>query len=321
MQISPLVAFDPENGEVSGNPLERITSPHPLVSTPQLPQTPQPLAPSLPDSAPKGNVVEHAVHRLNEAAQRIAQVEQGNRRQPHAPRLSPLRDISADIQRQSTPLPQVAREPEGMQGEDLGRRMPDFWPWLQAAETEESEKDHWSGRTDPLMGRHFPNSAEVARIEEEDVQRAMAEGLVTMPLLPKRVPLTRRRMHLAFVILAILAIVAMVMDGGLIFIAFTHPHHANNVPNGPPSLTLSSSAAGLGQTVILHILHFSANSSVYLTHDIQEPVQLTSGSAVVKVGATGSADVTMVVDPSWTAGFHTIEAEDITTRYTANATL
>ena len=321
MQIPPLVAFAPENGEVSGNPLERITSPHPLVNTPQLPQTPQPLTPSLPDSAPKGNVAEHAVHRLNEAAQRIAQVEQGNRRQPHVPRLSPLRDISADIQRQSTPLPQVARVPEEMQGEDLGRRMPDFWPWLQDGEPEEGEKDHWSGRTDPLMGRHFPNSAEVARIEEEDVQRAMAEGLVTMPLLAKRVPVMRRRMHLAFVILAILAIVALVMDGGLIFVAFLHPHPARNVPNGPPTLTLSSNAAGLGQKVTLHILHFSANSSVYLTHDIQEPVQLTNGSAVVKVGATGSADVTMLVDTSWTAGFHTIEAEDVTTHYSASATL
>jgi len=328
LQIPPLVAIASENGEVSGNPLERITSPHPLVSTPQTPQpivstpqTPQPLAPSMPDFAPKGNIVEHAVHRLNEAAQRIAHVEQGSRRVPHAPRLFPMRDISADIQRQSTPLPQVSQAPEGVQGEDLGRRMPDFWPWLQDAETEESEKDHWSGRTDPLMARHFPNSAEVARIEEEDLRRAMAEGLVTMPLLSKRVPVTRRRMHLAFAVLTFLAIVALVIDGGLVFVAFTHPRHTRNVPNGPPTLTLSTNAAGIGQTVILHILHFSANSSVYLTHDIQEAVQLTSGSAVIKVGETGSADVTMLVDSNWTAGFHTIEAEDVTTRYTASATL
>src|SRR5450755_4006332 len=80
LQIPPLVAIAPENGEVSGNPLERITSPHPIVSRPQLPQTPQPLIPSMPDSASKGNIAEHAVHRLNEAAQRIAHVEQGNRR-------------------------------------------------------------------------------------------------------------------------------------------------------------------------------------------------------------------------------------------------
>lgn len=323
MQNPPLLAIAPENGEVSGNPLERITSSHPIVSTPQLPQTPQPLVPSMPDFASKGNVAEQAVNRLNEAAQRIAYVEQSSRRLPHAPRLSPLHDISADIQRQSTPLPQISQAPEEVQGEDLGRRMPDFWPWLQDADSEESEKDHWSGRTDPLMGRHFPNSAEVARIEEEDLRRAMAEGLVTMPLLPKRVPvtMTRRRMHLAFVILALLAIVALVIDGGLVFVAFTHPRLTRNVPNGPPSLTLSSNTARLGQRVILHILHFSANSSVYLTHDIQEAIQLTSGSAITKVGATGSADVTMVVDQSWTPGFHPIEAEDVTTHYTANATL
>ncbi len=320
-QNPPLAAFAPENGEVSGNPLERITSPYPMVSTPQLPQTPQPQVPSTPNFAAKSNVVEQAVNRLNDAAQRIAYVEQGNRRQPHVPRLSPLHDISADIQRQSTPLPQISQAPAGVQGEDLGRRMPDFWPWLQEAETEESEKDHWSGRTDPLMARHFPNSTEVARIEEEDVRRAMAEGLVTAPHLAKRAPLTRRRMQLAFVLLTFLAIIALIIDGGLVLVAFTHPHTPANVSNGPPSLTLSSNAARFGQTVILHILHFSPNSSVYLTHDIQEAVQLTNGSSITRVGATGSADVTMYVDQTWTPGFHTIEVEDVTTRNTAISTL
>jgi len=268
------------------------------------------------------NSVEYTVHQLNEAAQRIAQVEPGNRRLPRASRLSPLRDISADIQRHSTPLPQVSsvpKVPESEQGEDLGRRMPDLWPWLQDVETEEN--DQWSGRTDPLLARRLPNSAEVARIEAEDVRRAIAEGLVTVPLMPKRMAPTRKRMHVAFAILALLAVVALVMDGGLVFVTFLHSHHARNVSNGPPSLTLSSNAARIGQTVILRIQHFSPNTNVYLTHDIQEMVELTSGSALIKVDADGAANETMLVDANWTPGYHTIEAEDVVTRYTASATL
>ena len=331
--IAPLIAISSDNGEVSGDPLERITSPHPVVGRPQLPQTPQtpqplpPLSPATSGIAHWGNISEDAVQMLNEAAQQMEHVEQGNRRSPRASRLSPLRDISADIQRQSTPLPQIAKMPQtesgNQQGEDLAKRMPDLWPWLQNADAEESESDSWSNRTDPLMARRFPNSAEVAHIEEEDLRRAMAEGLVTMPLLPKQTApqRTRRRMQIIFAALALMAVVAMLMDGSLIFFAFLHPHRTKSVPDGPPALTLSSNAARIGQTITLHILHFSSNSNVYLTHDIQEAVQLTGGSALIKVGADGSANATMLIDSTWTPGYHAIEAEDVSTRYTANATL
>src|ERR1700730_8479589 len=166
VNIPPRVALSPENGEVSGDPLERITSPYPIINASHLPQTPPPecLPPPL-GMFNNGSVAEYAVHQLNEAAQRIAQEEPGNRRVPHASRLSPLRDISADIQRQSTPLPLVSGEPEGKQvetpradvqpSEDLGKRIPDLWPWLQQ-DSDESENDNWSGRTDPLMARRFP---------------------------------------------------------------------------------------------------------------------------------------------------------------------
>ena len=341
-QITPFVAISPDHGGVSGDPLERITGPQPVVGTaqfsqashpPQMLPTPRisrssdPFATATSDGMQRGNNSEDAVQMLNEAAQYMTHADQGNRRSPRASRLSPLRDISADIQRQSTPLLQVSKLPRSksgnLQGEDLAKRMPDLWPWLQDTDGEEGESDSWSNRTDPLMARHFPNSAEVAQIEEEDLRRAMAEGLVTIPLLPKRTAATgkHRRMQLIFIILVLLAVVAMMMDGGLVFFAFLHQPHPKIAPNGPPSLTLSSNTAKIGQTVILHIHHFSPNSNAYLTHDIQETVQLTSGSALIKVGANGSVDATMLIDSSWTPGFHTIEAEDVTTRYTASATL
>lgn len=303
---------------VSHDPLERITGPQPVVSSSpphNAPQTPPPIG-----LETYGNVAEHAIRRLEEAAQRIAQVEQGNRHMPRASRLAPMHDISADIQRESTPLLQVAKAPESQHSEDLGRQIPDLWPWLQDMEHEESENDIWSNRTDPLLARHLPNSADIAQIEEEDIRRAIAEGLIMQPVRSRRVR-PSHPMRLAFAVLAILAIMALVVDGVLITFAFIHPHRLAPVVNGSPTLTLSSNTAAVGQSIVLHIRHFSASTRVLLTHDIGEAVQLTSESALVRVGTSGSADMTMLVDTSWGPGFHTIEAEDVLTRYTASATL
>lgn len=319
IKFSPIITMSPEHAEVSGDPLERITSPYPVVSTsqPQRLDTPPPL----PGTLDHENVVEHAVERLNEAARRIAQVEQGYRRTPRASRLAPIHDISADIQRHSTPLPQITQKTQHEQEEDLGKKIPDLWPWLQQ-DNDADESEIWANQTDPLLARHFPNSAEIARIEEEDLRRAMAEGLITLPLPPLRVrPAAQRRVHKTFVVLVILAIIASVLDGILISVAILHPRHTSNALDGPPSLTLSSNVARIGQTVTLHIHHFSSSTRVYLTHDIQEAVQLTTGSTLIKVGQNGSADVGMLVDATWTPGFHAIEAEDVATRYTASATL
>src|SRR5258708_19249245 len=102
-------------------------------------------------------------------------------------------DISADIQRHSTPLPKVSKVQESTQNEDLAkydtlvskvqestqnedlakydtlvskvqestqnedlaRHIPDHWPWLQEAEVNHDENNIWSNTTDPLMPRHF----------------------------------------------------------------------------------------------------------------------------------------------------------------------
>lgn len=335
LKLPSVIAMSPEHAEVSSDPLECITSPRPAVSIsqpkrldtppPEAPpsEIPPPEAPVLPGENGNENVVEHTVKSLSEAARRIAEVEQGNRRMPRASRLSPIRDISADIQRNSTPLPQISKKSPPEQEENLGKHIPDLWPWLQPdGDSDESEDDTWSNRTDPLMARRFPNSAEIARIEEDDWRRAVAEGLVTLPLSPQRVQRAKHpRMHMTFIVLVVLAVIAFVMDGALISVAFLHPRHSVNVANGPPALTLSSNVAKIGQTVMLHIHHFSSFTHVYLTHDIQEAVQLTDGSSLIKIDSNGSADVDMLVDATWTPGYHTIEAEDVSTRYTASATL
>ncbi|MDQ6660620.1 MAG: hypothetical protein M3Z24_06605, partial [Chloroflexota bacterium] len=315
------------------DPLERITSPDVFATQPQIPFEPE--IPTLPLPSAlvlkvAGSVEEQTVHKLNEAAQYIAPGDQKTHRLPRASRLAPLRDISPDIQRKSTPLPQISNDPttppvpeiasEG--AEDLGKRLPDLWPWLQDSEAEENEHDVWANHTDPLIARHFPNSSEVAQIEEEDMRRVEAEGLMTAPLgvVSARKP---QRIRKIFAIIAVLAALALLVDSMLAVFVFLHPHqHGAGLPGTlPPSLTLSTNAANVGLTVLLHIRHFTPSTHVVLTHDIQEPVQLSSGLSLVIVSAAGSADASMQVSDAWGPGFHTIAAEDVTTRYTASATL
>src|SRR6266568_5317859 len=99
--VSPVAVMSAGSVDERDDLSDRITGPQPIVSVPPLPQTPPPLSPSLPgiyENDDLAGVVDQAIQRLNEAAQRIAEVEQGSRRMPRASRLSPLRDISADIQ-------------------------------------------------------------------------------------------------------------------------------------------------------------------------------------------------------------------------------
>lgn len=95
-----------ENGE-SSNLFARNTSPIPAVQEVHTPLPPVfiPLSPSssLPEQVEMQqtyNMVEQALNRLNEAARRIAQSEgeqHGPAHHPRASRLTPLRDISAEI--------------------------------------------------------------------------------------------------------------------------------------------------------------------------------------------------------------------------------
>ncbi|MEO6887902.1 MAG: hypothetical protein ABI324_02790 [Ktedonobacteraceae bacterium] len=340
--------MSPERSEVQGDPLERITDPHPAVQGPITP-------PPVDLGPPAATFAEQAMSRLNEAAQHITDAD-GNRRAPRASRLSPMRDISADIQRESTPMPIMpvdiqltgtptpsmpvdrARDntpiptgpdisgaitrPPGQPDEDLSRHLPDLWPWLQDSDTGEHSADLWTNHTDPLISRRVPTSVEGAAIEAEDIRRALATGAITAPLPALRGP--SRRVRVAFSILIIMNILALTgIIGTLISVVLIHPYRSATSQAGPPTLTLSSNVAALGQTITLHITHFFPSTRVLLTHDVQEPVQAGggAGSSLVKVDATGSVNAAVVIDTTWTLGSHVIQAEDVTTRYTASATL
>jgi hypothetical protein len=310
---------------------ERITAPVPVVqsahatATMQAPQTPPPATQGV-----QGQLVEQIIHKLNDAARRIAEVEQ-NARRPRASRLAPLRDMSGEIQRFSTPMPKATstigngtENPRALSG-DLGEKMPDLWPWLQ--EPEQEEHENGVNATDPLLARRLPDSRDIARLEAEDIQRARAEGVFPAPvsLVPKRTQ--RSHMRVVFFCLVVMAILALTIDSVLVSFTFLHPHHITVVPSGPPTLTVllegqkqNSDMASYGQHLIVQLRHFTAHASVLLTHDIGEPVQvINNGSSFFHVGQDGSADVKIVIDTTWQPGFHILGAEEEVTHITASA--
>ncbi len=311
----------PEHLGVQGDPLERITSPLPSNRVHDLAQ-PQTLTVQ-PD------LVEQAVTRLNEAAHLIEQEEDQskNDRKPRlysrASRLSPIVDISADIRRESTPLPKISSPVESNDNSsslvDANSALPDYWPWLDE-DTEDKESDIWANRTDPLISRRIPTSAESASIEEEDMRRALADGISTTQF---PIPFIRRhssRLRIAFIALAIFALMALIVDGILLNVALNHPHHSVTASNGFPTLILSANAASPGSTVNATLKHFWPSTRVVLTHDIQEPIAINGNSSIM-TGALGGATFSLVIDTNWGPGFHLIVAEDASSHATASANL
>ncbi len=303
-----------ENDDIA----KRITAPNPGVQSSYSVQT---------------NRVEQALHRLSDAARRLAAAEPDNQHKPKISRLSPLRDISADIQRESTPLPAMHERKlfsiDDEHTDDLDGSLPDLWPWLNDGDSGEINAESWSNRTDPLISRRFPDSAEAALIEEEDMRRAAAEGLPTFAL---RVPRKHHsRLRMVFASLTILAILALTIDSILVSVAFlkkpTVQKHVTSNFSGAPTLTLSATEVIYGQEVTLHMQNFLPSSWVYVTRDVEEPITLNSSQSsgpdrsIIVIGSNGKADASMYVESTWNPGFHTIDAEDIAMHATAQTSL
>ncbi|GCF09331.1 BACON domain-containing protein [Dictyobacter arantiisoli] len=269
------------------------------------------------DYAPE---LDTSLQRLNDAARLIAESdpEAGqNGRGPRASRLTPLCDISAEIQRASTnPLPGSAFATQPVLRKPLDEHLPDLWPWLHSTETDE-EKDAWINNYDPLQSRQFPSSAESRKIEDEDIQRAFRERLAIVWEGVKHEP--QKSFRVLLLCISLLAVIALIADAAMIsFLAQGKP--AGTVTMAP-TLTLSTRFANHGDLVTLRLRNFPTSSSVAISHDIQEQVSLQNVSNIVQVNALGAKDVVLLVEDGWEPGGHTIVAEDERTRYTASAML
>jgi len=133
--------------------------------------------------ASENHDVEETLHKMSDAARRIAAFErrmQPHRLTPRASRLSPLRDISAEIQRHNTPSQYVQASSSNTEDHKpaADENMAAIWPWSPVSDAEEANRDDWIASSDPLKERQLPTSAAVAQIEEEDMRRAIAEGMM-----------------------------------------------------------------------------------------------------------------------------------------------
>jgi hypothetical protein len=257
------------------------------------------------------DIVEQMLRMLNDAALRVAAFERSPKRHLRPSRLSRYRDISGEIQRQNTPLPPLNKTTD-----DLNKQLVAIWPWLE--DEEEPENATENQPADPLVRR----SAPLSTLPTEQKHSERVTGPMPLSLSGRRGRFTLARLIVFSLIL--LAVLGFIIDGALAAVALSRYHSATiaaPIVNSPPALALSENKVRSGQLVHLHILHFSAASSILLTRDTGISVKTNAGNGFIHLNRTGSSDVTFSIGKSWRPGFHTLEAEDVITHYTASTTL
>ena len=297
-----------------------------------------PGTPPLPTVLGNGALtVEQTLSRLNDAAQQIAAFDQDrHRHRVKISRLTRFLDISQEIQRYSTPMPRISGARRFLRARthshkamllspsrdgDPAGRMPDAWPWLDDDDDDiDVHHNIWAERTDPLAVRKLPSGREGRRIDRQDIRRAAREGYAVVPLAGRFVRVRMSFLRMAVAALIGLAVFGMVADGLLAFVAFFHPYQTNQ-STGSPLITLSANKVNYGQTIVVHITHFSPSADVFLSRDMNEQVKNDTNSSFIRMGQDGSRDVHVPIDNSWEPGSHLLEAEDMTTHYTASANL
>ena len=122
---------------------------------------------------------------------------------------------------------------------------------------------------------------------------------------------------------AIFVILALLLGGGFgVFVSLGHnPPRKSLPPSGPPLLQATPSNIAFGGIVTLRGSHFTSGGQVGLTRDNSIPLIDTGGSSTTKADANGSFSDTVSIDETWTAGTHSISAEDAHLHKTASISI
>jgi len=233
-------------------------------------------------------------------------------------------------------LPPAKGKPDiSVPEDDLSHLMPESWSELALDVVDASGNDPAADieAVDPLRQRRLPTGsgsqkAKPAHAAESPQQPDDApdtfERREAANLLERARALRIRRrgfsrLHKILAFFMMMAVLALIVDGVLLALNFSH--HRNASASASLSLSVTPSVVQRGQMALLHLAHFSAHTSVFLTHDIQQMLLTDTGSSLVQLGASGAASVPVLIEPDWSLGTHTIEAEDVTTRYTISTTI
>ncbi|HEX4206156.1 MAG TPA: hypothetical protein VHZ51_18560 [Ktedonobacteraceae bacterium] len=138
----------------------------------------------------------------------------------------------------------------------------------------------------------------------------------------KRPPIRlSQRLRKMLIALAILAVIGVLVDGGLVVFTLLRVAHNSKAGIFSPVMILSSNVAERGDTITVHLSHCAPLSHLFLTRDIQEPIQIGNSSSPVSVDVNGNATVPIKITAAWKPGNHQIVAEDWQTHYTTSAPL
>lgn len=212
--------------------------------------------------------------------------------------------------------------PVSEQEVDLSRLMPEDWPELQHVDTGDNDDvENAIQSSDPLKARQLPVYTPLTQQERREKYSDVSTIPASVPVASfspdrRHVSVRRRVMYFVFVVAIILTLFV-----GSIFISHNLTSHSSDKTLNAPTITAIPTNVHPGMPVLVHLTHFSASTNVYLTHDLQEMVRTDVGTSLVPLGKTGGRDVHIFVDSSWGAGEHTLEAEDVTTRYTTTTTI
>ncbi len=217
--------------------------------------------------------------------------------------------------------------PDSEQEKDLSYLLPDAWPELENSAMYDVQPDAHIEQSDPLMARHLPfprNELAQDWLHEAAsvVPEQQAHQVIPFSQFHHAVSIfvRKRTMRIALILLAVIVVLALIAD--IVLASMNVLHHATLATTSSlPLITVSPTIAHPGQIVLLRINHFPALTDVFLTHDVQEAVRTDTGSPLLQVGPSGSTEVHILVDNNWGAGIHTIDAEGVTTHYTASAIL
>jgi hypothetical protein len=152
--------------------------------------------------------------------------------------------------------------------------------------------------------------------EVPESQSGVQRSTPRITVLPARMPLRdRRRFRQIALLVATLVLVALLVTPLLLF-----RYSSTGGAGGFPTLTLSSNPAKVGDKVLFTLRNVTPSTSVFLTHDNQEPI-LVNGNPSITTDSQGSARFSLIIDKKWGSGFHLVVAEDVATRNTASADL
>jgi hypothetical protein len=205
---------------------------------------------------------------------------------------------------------------------DLSPLLPDSWPELEYVDSGQhaSPSDSDADQADALLLRSFPTPS-TGKLPDDSANNAImkrSQPTSTLRRLPNtRVPMSPR-LQRALRVIVIIALFALLMDCILMAVGAFHRGGAASQAN--PLLTVTPGVAHPGQTVSLHLSHFTPLTQVFLTHDIQIMVITDTASSLVQVDASGNAIVQIRIG-AWGSGQHSIQGEDVKTHYTAIATI